>query len=134
MLAKGSKLFPETTVDEALAIEWMIYEQTKLEPFISPARFFTTILPERRDEMAEQIAAWQEQGAKGLEHLNAYLAPRDFMLGDTYTIADIAVYGYVHVADQGGFDMNRYRHVTSWCDRVAAQSGHVEMMAFAQAA
>lgn len=133
-LGKGSRFFPQTAYDEALAIDWMIYEQTKLEPFISPARFFTTIVPEKRIEMADSIAGWQAEGAKGLANLNAFLAPRDFILGDTYSIADIAVYGYVHVAEEGGFDLGHYRHVQSWCHRVASIQGHIAIVELAKAA
>lgn len=133
-LSKGSNFHPQTAYDEALTVDWMLYEQTRLEPFISPARFYTTILPEKRAEMAKAIEGWQSEGAKGLAHLNAYLAPRDFMLGDRYSIADIAVYGYVHVAADGGFDMNLYRHVQSWCNRVASIHDHVPLMDLARAA
>lgn len=126
-LAKGTDLFPQTAYEEAMTVEWMIVEQTKLEPMISPARFFTTILPERRVEMADRIVEWQDQGHAGLSRLNAHLAAHEFVAGGGYSIADIAVYGYVHVAGEGGFDMDRYPMVTRWCDRVARQPRHVAM-------
>lgn len=133
-LAKGSPLFPQDTFAEAMAVEWMIVEQTKLEPNISPARFFTTIVPEKRDEVADRIAAWQDAGEAGLARLEAHLAAHAFIAGDTYTIADIAVFGYVHVADEGGFDMNRYPMVRRWCHRVEQTPGFVPMMTILPAA
>lgn len=133
-LAKDSDLFPATAVDEAMAVQWMIFEQTKLEPNISPARFFTTILPEKRDEMAGQIEAWQQKGNEGLTKLDQYLESREFMVGDRYSIADIAVYGYTHVADQGGFDLDGFPMIKSWITRVQQTPRYVDMLTFAPAA
>ena len=114
--------------------QWMIFEQTRLEPNISPARFFTTILPARKMEMAAQIAAWQEKGRNGLARLDHHLGHQDFVAGDRYTIADIAVYGYTHVADEGGFDLSAYPAVGNWLSRVRQAKGHIAMPAFAAAA
>lgn len=133
-LAAGTHLFPQTLYDEAQALEWMIIEQTRLEPKISPARFFTTIVPEKRAVMAESIAKWQEEGHAGLARLDAHLANRDFVVGEVYSIADIALYGYVHVADEGGFDMDRYGHVQAWLRRVASTPGYRPMTEFLMAA
>ena len=133
-LAKGSDLFPASAYEEAMAVQWMIFEQTRLEPNISPARFFTTILPARKTEMAAQIAAWQEKGRNGLARLDHHLDHQDFVAGDRYTIADIAVYGYTHVADEGGFDLSAYPAVGSWLSRVRQAKGHIAMPAFAAAA
>ncbi len=126
-LAKGTYLFPKTSYEEAIAVQWMIYEQTHLEPNISPARFFTTIVPSRRAEMETQIAGWQEKGAIGLARLNEHLKHHDFISGVGYSIADIAVYGYTHVADEGGFDLDEYPAVLSWMNRVAATDGYIPM-------
>lgn len=133
-LSAGTALFPRSAYDEAQTVEWMIIEQTRLEPKISPARFFTTILPERRAEMADQIAKWQEEGRAGLKRLDQHLSRRDFVVGDYYSIADIAVYGYVHVADEGGFDMAEYPYVRAWCSRVSATRNYTPMMELPAAA
>jgi len=117
-LGAGSPLMPSDPYDQAKAIEWMIFEQTKLEPHISPARFFTTIISERRDEMLEQIQDWLAQGTEGLNTLEAHLSESDFVLGNTYSIADIAVFGYTHVADEGGFELNAFPAVSQWIERV----------------
>ncbi len=129
-LAKGSELFPKDALEEAMTIQWMIFEQTKLEPNISPARFFTTILPERRTEMADQIKAWQTKGTEGLAKLNQHLTARDFVTGERYTIADIAIYGYVHVADEGDLDLASLPAVERWISRVQQSSGYVGMPVF----
>lgn len=133
-LAEGSPLFPADPFDQALALQWMIYEQTKLEPNISPARFFTTIVPSKRDEMASKIKQWQEEGAKALQHLNDYLKRNDFIAGKSYTIADVAVFGYTHVADEGGFQLNHFPAVQAWMNRVASSDGYVPMHELSAAA
>lgn len=133
-LAAGSHLAPTSPYDQAMAVEWMIFEQTRLEPNISPARFFTTILPARRDEMRDAIVDWQHKGKEGLRLLNAHLRGHDFIAGGAYSIADIAVYGYVHVADEGGFDLSVYPAVMAWIGRVAATPHYVAMDALPVAA
>jgi len=126
-LAAGSHLAPQSNYDQAMAVQWMIFEQTRLEPNISPARFFTTILPEHREEKSAEIAEWQRKGHQGLVLLDAHLSKHDFIAGDRYSIADIAVYGYTHVAGEGGFDLSAYPGVMAWLDRIAANPDHVGM-------
>ncbi|MEM8948111.1 MAG: glutathione S-transferase family protein [Pseudomonadota bacterium] len=133
-LAKGSELFPVNAYEEAMAVQWMIFEQTRLEPHISPARFFTTILPNKHAEMADQIVIWQEKGRDGLARLDRHLADQDFVAGNRYTIADIAIYGYTHVADEGGFDLADFPAVKRWLSRVRETKRHVPMPAFSAAA
>lgn len=133
-LAHGSHLFPKSAYDQALAVQWMIFEQTSLEPNISPARFFTSIVPSRRDEMAAEIAQWRAKGDEALDRLDNHLAGSRFVAGDTYSITDIAVYGYTHVACEGGFDMDRYPSVQAWIRRVCASDGYMPMNALSAAA
>ena len=86
-LAEGSHLFPETRAERAEALQWMFFEQSKLEPFISPARFFTTILPDQREARGKDIKNWQAAAEGGLFRLDAHLANREFILSSGYTIA-----------------------------------------------
>ena len=127
LLANGTPLIPADAYRRAKAVEWMIVEQTKLEPFISPARFFTAIAPERGVGMDDQIVQWRKQGAAGLAMLDDHLARSVFMLGDDYSIADIAVFGYVHVADEAGLPLADYPNVRRWTGDVAATRGFVSM-------
>lgn len=133
-LAAGSRLAPKSSYDQAMAVEWMIFEQTRLEPNISPARFFTSIVPSRRDEMSDAIVDWRRKGKEGLNLLNAHLRAHDFVAGSAYSVADIAVYGYVHVADEGGFDLSVYPKIMAWIGRVAATPRYVAMNALSVAA
>ena len=122
-LAEGSHLMPADREERAVALQWMFFEQSKLEPFISPARFFTTILPDMRDARADDIAAWQASAEPGLFRLDSHLADRQFMLASGYSIADIAVFGYVHVLEEAGLSMADYPGIARWVGDVAATHG-----------
>lgn len=122
-LAEGSFLMPDSRADRAEALQWMFFEQSKLEPFISPARFFTTILPQERGPRAAEIADWQSRARPGLARLNAHLADREFMLCSGYSIADIAIFGYVHVMNEAGLEKANYPMIARWIDRVSGTAG-----------
>ena len=111
-------LMPETPAERAEALQWMFFEQSKLEPFISPARFFTTILPDRQAEMRDQIALWQGLAKPGLQRLNDHLSDRLFMLHCGYSIADIAMFGYVHVLEEAGLQWDDYPQIARWVAEV----------------
>jgi glutathione S-transferase len=124
-LAEGTPLVPEAAFERAQAIQWMIFEQTALEPFISPARFFTHIVPEQRAAHAADIPRWLERGHQGLQVLDSHLRDRAFVAGAAYSVADIAVYGYTHLAAEGGFELGRYPAVQAWMARVQSMPGHL---------
>ncbi|MCV3272546.1 glutathione S-transferase family protein [Roseobacter sinensis] len=122
-LAEYSHLMPATREGRAEALQWMYFEQSKLEPFISPARFFTTILPEQREARADDIKAWQAAADTGLSRLDAHLEHRDFMLSSGYSVADIATFGYVHVLEEAGLSMADYPAVARWVEAVSQTEG-----------
>ena len=122
-LAEGTELMPDDPRDRAAALQWMFFEQSKLEPYISPARFFTTILPQQRDDRADDIAAWQSAAKLGLARLNDHLTGREFMLNCGYCVADIAIFGYVHVIDEAGLDIAVYPAIAQWIERVTKTPG-----------
>lgn len=123
-LADGSHLMPRTAASRAIALQWMFFEQSKLEPFISPARFFTTILPDQATARAADIANWQSAAKPGLARLNGHLADHQFMLEEGYTITDIALFGYVHVLEEAGLDMSDTPHIARWIDDVSQTPGY----------
>ncbi|MGI9413200.1 MAG: glutathione S-transferase family protein [Hyphomicrobiales bacterium] len=133
-LADGSDLMPTDPLERMRVHEWLFWEQSSHEPYISPARFWISIMPEGRADKADQIAMWHERGAKSLKMLDDHLSRHDFLVGDRYTVADIGLFGYTHVADEGEFDMSLYPAVCAWIDRVKAIDGYVPMMDFAAAA
>lgn len=122
-LADGTPLMPRSRAERAEALQWMFFEQSKLEPFISPARFFTTILPKERDNRAADIRNWQEAAETGLARLDAHLADRTFMLASGYSVADIAVFGYVHVLSEAGLSMSDFPAIADWIEAVSGTNG-----------
>lgn len=126
-LAEGSQLMPTSPEDRAEALQWMFFEQSKLEPFISPARFFTTIVPHLRAEKAKEIANWQAAAQDGLIRLDSHLGSRKFMLQSGYSIADIALFGYVHVIDEAGIPLDNYRSIQRWVQDVSRTKGFLPL-------
>ena len=123
-LAEGSHLMPASAEERAEALQWMFFEQSKLEPFISPARFFTTILPDMAAERADDIADWRQSAVPGLQRLNAHLGDgREFMLLSGYSVCDIAVFGYVHVMEEAGIALTDYPAIARWISAVSATEG-----------
>lgn len=123
-LAEGSNLIPDTALTRAQAIRWMNFEQTKLEANISPVRFFTHILPELEKDHSDMIPVWREQGNLGLSILDSYLKTNDYVTDYGYSVADIAVFGYTHLAEEGGFDLQAYPNISNWMSRVQQQTGY----------
>jgi glutathione S-transferase len=104
----------------------MFFEQYSHEPYIAVARFIMRFLgspPEREAELNGKRRA----GYRALEVMERELANHDFIANDAYSIADIALYAYTHVADEGGFDLSGYSAINAWLQRVAEQEGHVPM-------
>jgi len=122
-LTEGTPLMPENAEERARALQWMFFEQSKLEPFISPARFFTTIAPELGQDRGEDIAQWQENARPGLARLNEHFERSEFMLASGYSLADIAVFGYTHVIDEAGLAFDRYPAIARWKASVEATPG-----------
>lgn len=118
-ICDASPLMPETAIERAVSLQWMFFEQSRLEPFISPARFLSHIAPDRGIGREAAIVAWRQKARDGLTILNSHLTDRDFMLGPRYGITDIALFGYVHVAGEAGLDIADFPAVSGWIERVA---------------
>ena len=118
-LAESTDYLPTDKYARAKCLQWMFFEQSKLEPFISPARFFNYIVPSERDARADDIAGWQDAAKPGLDRLNTHLTGRKFMLASGYSIADIALFGYVHVLDEAGLSLADYPMIARWIDDVS---------------
>jgi len=117
-LAEDTWLMPSSREDRAAALQWMFFEQSKLEPFISPARFFTTIVPSAKSERADDIAHWQRSAEPGLSRLNDHLTKSEFMVAGRYSLADIAVFGYTHVIEEAGISLANYPSIERWIDTI----------------
>jgi len=120
--ADGTQYVPSEPFDRAKTLQWMFFEQYSHEPYIAVARNW---LMHDLTPSPEALAEKQRGGYVALDALERELADgRDFLAGG-FSIADIALYAYTHVAQQGGFDLSGYRHIRAWIDRVAAQPGYV---------
>ena len=125
-LAESTALCPTDRYQHAQVLQWLFFEQYSHEPYIATSRFVMHFLgnpPERQADMER----WRKPGYTALDIMNRHLESRLFFVGDTYSIADIALYAYTHVAHEGGFDLSKYEAVLSWLERVKAQPNHVGM-------
>ena len=118
-LAFGSDLYPNDRLAQARVLQWQFFEQYSHEPFIAVARFINKYLGLPADK-ADEYAAKQTGGHKALHVMEQQLAQTPFLAGEKVTTADISLYAYTHVADEGGFELDAYPAIRAWLDRVAA--------------
>lgn len=123
-LADGTPFLPQGRLARAQVLQWLFFEQYSHEPFIAVARFIHHFLPEDSPRRAE-LPRLEQGGHAALGVMERRLAGHPFLVADRYTIADIALYAYTHVAGEGGFDLAAYPGVLAWLDRVRGQPGHV---------
>lgn len=130
-LAEDSALIPSDRFDRADMLRWMFFEQYSHEPNIATMRFWIAFVGKDRlnDAQRSQIPAKREAGVGALALMDRHLAGRSFFVGDRISLADIALYAYTHVAEEGGFDLSPYSNLIAWMDAVAAQPGHISMSA-----
>lgn len=126
-LAEGTPLLPDDRFARAQTLQWMFFEQYSHEPYIAVARFWLSLVKGGRELKKNQIDEWMERGYQAIGVMERHLAGTPFFGGDHFTIADIALYGYTHVASDGEFDLSHYPAVTNWLARIASLPGHVDM-------
>jgi glutathione S-transferase len=124
----GTPYVPEDPYERAQVLQWLFFEQYSHEPYIAVVRFWVAYSGDP-DRFADQIDAKRAGGHAALEAMERRLDGRSFLVGDRYTVADIALYAYTHVAHEGGFDLGGYPAIRAWLDRVADQPGHVPITA-----
>ena len=126
-VAGGTTLAPEDRIERAEALQWMFFEQHSLEPNLGAAYFWLTLIKGGRDLQQHAFEDWMEEGHRSLGVMEKHIAQHDFFVADRYTIADIALYAYTHVAHLCDFDLAPYPAVRAWLKRIAGQPGHVPM-------
>src|SRR5437868_920451 len=126
-IAGGTPLAPDDRIDRAEALQWMFFEQHSLEPNLGAAWFWLTLVKGGRELQLHAVEDWTEQGYRALRVMEKHLENHKFFAADRYTIADIALYAYTHIAHECGFDLTGFPAVRSWLKRVAEQSVHVSM-------
>lgn len=125
-LAEGTPWLPDDTYQRALAYQWLFFEQYSHEPYIAVARFIIKFSG-TADEQQDRLEICWKNGRNALAVMEDCLATRPFLAGDTFTIADIALYAYTHRAEDGGFELDPYPAVRTWLDQVSRQRGFVSM-------
>jgi glutathione S-transferase len=122
-LSEGTSFLPEGRFERAQVLQWMFFEQYSHEPNIATVRHWLKHigLDDQRRAMLEQKRVL---GYAALEVMERHLADRAFFVSGRYTIADIALYAYTHVADEGGFDLSRFTAINTWLSRVKSQPKH----------
>jgi glutathione S-transferase len=123
-LGEGTRFVPEDPYDRAQVLQWMFFEQYDHEPAIAVARFWLAYSG-RPEEFADRLPERQAAGERALAAMEQHLDSRQFLVGDSMTLADLALYAYTHVAPEGGFDLEPHPAVRSWLALVASEPGHV---------
>ncbi len=124
-LARGTKLLPDDRQKFALVFQWMFFEQYSHEPYIATSRFWLQHKPDSPERTA-LLASKRDGGWAALKVMEDHLAKHDFFVGD-YSIADIALFAYTHVSDEGGFPLDKFPNIRAWVERVEAQPEFIPM-------
>jgi glutathione S-transferase len=121
-LAEGTPFLPEDRLGKTRVLQWMFFEQYSHEPNIAVARAWLHVFDtEMTEERLTVLGAKQKLGYDALRVMETHLESNDYFVGDHYSIADIALYAYTHVADEGGFDLAEFPAVRAWLGRVSSQ-------------
>ena len=125
-LSEGTAYLPEQPLNRARALQWLFFEQYSHEPFIATSRFWIHYL-DARDEYAEKLAERREPGYRALRVMEQTLENHPFLVADRFTIADIALFAYTHVAPEGDFELEGFPAIRAWIERISALPGHLPM-------
>jgi glutathione S-transferase len=129
-LAEGTDYFPSTAsleenrLTRTRILQWLFFEQYSLGPNLSRPRFFISIA-KQPEKFSHLIDHWRNLGYQALDTMEQHLNKNSFFVNNSYTIADIALYAYTHVAEQGGYDMNKYPEIQAWCERVKSETNYI---------
>ncbi len=121
--AEGTRFLPDDRYERAQVLQWLFFEQYSHEPYLAVVRFWVAYA--RDPPPTNEIEARRADGYKTLDALESHLGTRSVLVAERFTIADIALYAYTHVAHEGGFDLSAYPAIRRWLERIAAEDGHV---------
>jgi len=124
-IAGQTPLAPDDRIERAETLQWMFFEQHSVEPNLGAAYFWLTLVKGGRELQQHALEDWIEHGYRALGVMEGHLSRHRFFAADRYTIADIALYAYTHMADQFEYDLSRFPAIRDWHARVAAQPDHV---------
>lgn len=126
-VAAGTSLSPESRIERAEALQWMFFEQHALEPNIGAAYFWLSLVRGGRELQTHALEDWMERGYAALQVMENHLKTHQYFAAGQLTVADIALYGYTHVADRCDYDLSTFPAIRAWLRRVEATAGFVAM-------
>ena len=126
-LSEGTQFLPNDSWEKAQVLQWLFFEQYSHEPYIATSRFWISLLA-KADEYRDAIDQKREPGYAALTVMETQLTNHKFFVGERYTIADIGLFAYTHVADEGGFDLTNYPAIQAWLERIKAQPQHISII------
>jgi glutathione S-transferase len=125
-LADGTAFLPEDAFERAQVLQWMFFEQYDHEPYVAVVRHRTLVGDLDAHADTEER---RRRGYVALDAMERHLDANEFFVGGRYSIADIALYAYTHVADEGDFDLDRYPAIRRWLGLVSGRPGHIPITA-----
>ncbi|MFB2935989.1 glutathione S-transferase family protein [Aerosakkonemataceae cyanobacterium BLCC-F154] len=123
-LSEGTNFLPTDSFEKAQVLQWLFFEQYSHEPYIATSRYWISILG-KAAEYREALKQKKAGGEAALRVMERHLTEHKFFVGERYTIADIALFAYTHVADEGGFDLAEFPAIQDWIERVQEQPKHI---------
>jgi glutathione S-transferase len=124
-LAEDTRFLPADRFQRGQSMQWLFFEQYSHEPNVATVRYWITHNVEMTEFRQKALPVKREDGIAALGVMERHLADREWFVGTAYSIADIALYAYTHVADQGGFDLAPFPAIRRWLARVAAEPNHI---------
>lgn len=125
-LAKDTMYLPDDDFLRYKVLQWQFFEQNNHEPNIAVARFWLKIL-KKAEDYREPLKLRQAGGRQALDIMNDHLESNQYFVGDRYSIADISLYAYTHVAEEAGIDVTQYGNIRPWLNRIESQDGYIAM-------
>lgn len=125
-LSEGTEFLPYDRFLRAQVLQWLFFEQYSHEPYIATSRFWISILG-KAEEYHSAIEQKREPGYAALRTMEKHLSNYTYLVGERYTIADICLFAYTHVADEGGFDLTQFPAIQAWIERVKAQPRYISI-------
>ena len=125
-LAEGTRFLPQDRLEKARTLQWMFFEQYSHEPNVAVARAWLHVFDvEMTEDRRAALETRQKLGYDALGIMEKHLKSNDYFVGGSYSVADIALYVYTHVADEGGFDLGGYPAILAWLERVSSQPKYI---------
>ena len=123
-LSQNTNFFPSDAFEQAQVMQWLFFEQYSHEPYIATSRYWISILG-KAEEYRDAIQEKRQPGYAALGVMEKHLTNQEFFVRNRYTIADMGLFAYTHVADEGGFDLTKFPAIQKWIDRVKFQHNYI---------